>query len=486
MLQHFLQFCSQRKWFLSLVFLGLIAGLCCIRNGHEWGDDFALYLSQANAILKGNTHQLAEYNTWSMQNSDGTLGPFLYPPGYPLFLTLYLKFLPFNWVGIKIFQWLFYMLGTYAFYVFIASFKVKLPKTWILCLLAIVLIHPKIIEFSDRIMSDLWFLVTVYLFFYFLYTKEYQSFSKKILIGLSLVLASLTRVNGLLLIGSWWIYLLSNDENRKVKLKDFLYSLPFVLVVFYFKKIDGQYESNHIDLLSNITVSSVLGNLSLYYKQIGQYVLWHLGFLPETGYAFGIILLFYFGFALKLTERLKLFAPILVWIFLNFALIVIWPIAQGSRYLLPIIPFIIWISILGFNDWIQNQKWNRWISIGFILLIVIQSFASMFFYRFVYNNNKVIGTTQNDIYEKLKLIVPDHEVVAFDKPRWLHLVTNKKCVRKESDSSFFKSKAQFRLITNKSMYSNRFEKLNDSRLDSIYGNADFTLYKRNDLIPREK
>ena len=122
MLQHFLQFCSQRKWFLSLVFLGLIAGLCCIRNGHEWGDDFALYLSQANAILKGNTHQLAEYNTWSMQNSDGTLGPFLYPPGYPLFLTLYLKFLPFNWVGIKIFQWLFYMLGTYAFYVFIASF----------------------------------------------------------------------------------------------------------------------------------------------------------------------------------------------------------------------------------------------------------------------------------------------------------------------------------------------------------------------------
>lgn len=486
MLQHFLRFCSQRKWFLSLVFLGLIAGLCCIRNGHEWGDDFALYLSQANAILKGNTHQLAEYNTWSMQNSDGTLGPFLYPPGYPLFLTFYLKFLPFNWVGIKIFQWLFYMLGAYAFYACISSFKIKLPKTWVLYLLAVVLIHPKIIEFSDRIMSDLWFLVTVYLFFYFLYTTEYQSFSKKILIGLSLVLASLTRVNGFLLIGSWWIHLLSNDENRKDKLKDFLYSLPFVLVVLYFKKIDGQYESNHIDLLSNITVSSVLSNLSLYYKQIGQYVLWHLGFLPETGYVFGIILLFYFGFALKSAERLKLFAPVLVWIFLNFALIVIWPIAQGSRYLLPIIPFIIWISIIGFNDWIQNQKWNRLISIGFILLIVIQAFASMVFYRFVYNNNKVIGTTQVDIYHKVKLMVNDEDVIAFDKPRWLHLVTNKKCVRKESDSSFFKSNAQFRLITNKSMYSNRFEKLNDSRLDSIYGNADFTLYKRNDLIPRKK
>ena len=95
-----------------------------------------------------------------MQNSDGTLGPFLYPPGYPLFLTLYLKFLPFNWVGIKIFQWCFYLLGAYAFYACISSFKIKLPKTWVLYLLAIVLIHPKIIEFSDRLMSDLWFLVT--------------------------------------------------------------------------------------------------------------------------------------------------------------------------------------------------------------------------------------------------------------------------------------------------------------------------------------
>lgn len=486
MLQHFLQFCSQRKWLLLLGFLGLIAGLFCIRNGHEWGDDFALYLSQANAILKGSTQQLAEYNTWSMQNSDGTLGPFLYPPGYPLFLTLYLKFLPFNWVGIKIFQWCFYLLGAYAFYACISSFKIKLPKTWVLHLLAIVLIHPKIIEFSDRLMSDLWFLVTVYLFFYFLYTAEYQSISKKLLIGFSLLLASLTRVNGFLLIGSWWIYIIANEDVLKNKIKDLIVSVPFVLIVVYFKIIDSQYESNHIDVLSSITISSVVNNLSLYYKQIGQYVLWHLGFLPITGQLFGAIVLFFFGNALRSWERLKLFAPVLVWIAVNFALIIVWPIAQGSRYLLPIVPFIIWISIVGFNDWIQNQKWNRWISIGFVLLIVIQAFASMVFYRFVYNTNKVIGTTQEDIYHKVKLMVSDEDVIAFDKPRWLHLVTNKKCVRKESDSSFFKSNAQFRLITNKNMYSNRFKKLNDSRLDSIYGNADFTLYKRNDLIPRKK
>ncbi len=481
MIQSFRQLSKNKKWLLFLGLFAFIGGLFCIRHGHEWGDDFALYLSQANAILKGNTVELARYNTWSMQHSDGTVGPYLYPPGYPLFLTLYLKFFPFSWVGIKIFQWVFYLLGGVAFYYLVSSFKVKLPANWILYVVAIVLIHPKIIEFSDRLMSDLWFLVTVYLFFYFIYATEFSKFSKLFLVGVSLILASLTRVNGFLLIGSWWVFILVDHETKKNKLRDFLMSIPFVLVVLYFKKLDSQYESNHIDLLSTINISTILDNLFLYCKQIGQFVLYHLGFIPITGKLFGIVLLFYFGYALKSIERFKLFAPIIVWIGINFAIIVLWPIAQGTRYLLPIIPFIIWIAVVGFNDWIENQKLNRWISVVFICFLVLQSGASMTFYRFFYNANKVIGPTQTDIYDKLQLMVDDKEVIAFDKPRWLHLATNKKCIRKQSDSSFFASPAKYWLITNRNIYNGRLKKFSDQRLDSIYGNADFTLYRRNDL-----
>jgi hypothetical protein len=258
-------------------------------------------------------------------------------------------------------------------------------------------------------------------------------------------------------------------------------SIPFVLIVLYFKKIDNQYEANHIDLLSSISISSIWANFLMYFQQIGQYVIWHLSFIKISGYIFGFILLFYFGFALKSVERLKLFAPIVVWIGINFAIIVLWPLAQGTRYLLPIIPFVIWIAVVGFNDWIDNQKLNRWISFVFICFLVLQSAASMTFYRFFYNANKVIGTTQTDIYDKVKLTVEDNEVIAFDKPRWLHLATNKKCIRKQSDSAFFASPAKYRLITNKNIYHGRVIKLTDTRLDSIYGNADFTLYRRNDL-----
>jgi hypothetical protein len=331
-------------------------------------------------------------------------------------------------------------------------------------------------------MSDLWFLVTVYLFFYFLYTTEFSKPSKIFLTGISLILASITRVNGFILIGSWWIYLWSNEEDKKSKIKDLFVSLPFVLIVLYFKKLDSQYESNHFDLLSTINISTILDNLFLYCNQIGQFVLYHLGFLPLTGKLFGIVLFFYFGYALKSIERLKLFAPILIWVLTNFVLIVVWPIPQGTRYLLPIIPFIIWIAVVGFNDWIQNQKINKVISFSFIVLLLIQSLASIGFYRFAINTNKVIGVSQADIYQHIENLVADDDIIAFDKPRWLHLVTNKKCIRKLSDSTFFNSAAKYWLITNKNIYHGRNNKLTNPKLDSIYGNAEFTLYRRNDFL----
>lgn len=483
MLKELLQYLAEKKWFLLLGLFAFIGGILILQNGHEWGDDFALYLSQANAILKGNTHQLAEYNTWSMQHSDGTIGPYLYPPGYPLFLSLYLKFFSFSWIGIKIYQWFFYVLGTIAFYSLITKFKLKVGPIFSLFLMALVLVHPKVLEFADRIMSDLWFLVTVYLFFYFLYSTEYSKRSQYALIGISLILASITRVNGFLLIGSWWIFILVKDELWSFKIREFMLSLPVVIIVLYLKKIDNQYEANHMDLFSVITLETILSNLKDYIWMISSYVFWHLRFFDFVGYIFFIPTIIFFLYGLRTLDRIKIFAPILMWIAVNFVLVVVWPIPQGTRYLLPIVPFIFWIAIVGLNEWIQNVKLNKMVAWGLVIILFVQSLASIWFYKFIENTNKVVGKNQSDIYNHIEKIVSDNDVIAFDKPRWLHLVTNKKCIRKQSDSTFFNSPAKYWLITNKNIYRPTYDnKLNNPKLDSIYGNAEFTLYRRNDLL----
>jgi hypothetical protein len=62
------------------------------------------------------------------------------------------------------------------------------------------------------------------------------------------------------------------------------------------------------------------------------------------------------------------------------------------------------------------------------------------------------------------------------------LITNKKVIRKSSDSSFFNSQANYLLKKRIGIYSKRPEFVTDKRLDSVYGNKDYILYRRNDLL----
>lgn len=459
-------------------------------NGHEWGDDFALYLSQAFALIKGNTQELAQYNTWSMQNSDGTLGPYLYPPGYPLFLSIYLKFLPFNWIGIKIFQWVFYLLGVVAFYKLLQNNQHKLPNLGVLFLVALALMHPKYIQFADRLMSDLWFIVTVFLFFYFLYVQEFSHFKRILLVGITLILASLTRVNGFLLLGSWVLKISLKKQDKKLKIQEFLAFLPFALLVAYIKKVDSQYESNHIHLLTSISWDSIIENLKCYLIELINFPL-HLFMEILPGFLFylvsmiaGVVIILCFIKGIKSKENLVYFSPILFWVLVNFAIIVIWPIGQGTRYLLPIVPFFFWIVLGGFNDYLKKSKFfflSNKIYLALIGVILIQFVADVVYFGFLVSRNEVIGISQNDMYQKIKEKVGDNEVIAFDKPRWLHLVTNKKAIRKSEDSTLFSSKAHYLLHIKEGIYTNRSYQFYDERLDSVYANKDFILYRRNDL-----
>lgn len=484
MFQQFFQIKNKNKWIIFLFFVGIFGGLIVIQDGHEWGDDFALYISQAHAILTGNADKLASYNTWSMQHSDGVIGPYLYPPGYPYFLATYLRVIPFSWVGLKVFQWIFYALGVFAFYSFLNKKEFQLNFWPIIFLIALVFLHPKYVQFADRLMSDLWFLTTLFTFFYYLYFGQSFGNFRYVLIGFSLILTSITRVNGFLLIGSWWLYLLLEEIQWKNKLKNIGLTLPFVFVVLWFKKIDGQYESNHIDLLNSITIQSIFQNCQLYLSDISTFAFSLLGILLEIfrlNILLGLVLLFLFIKGLTSMKQLILFAPILSWIALNLLLILVWPIGQGTRYLLPILPFIYLIAMVGLQHMIKSKLWLTRISVMLVIVIFIQFLATVYFFGFVQSRNDIVGNTQNDMYRQIKLRVKDNEIIAFDKPRWLHLATDKKVVRKLTTQSFFESEAIYLLKKRVDIYSKREFNISDSRLDSVYGNKDFILYRRNDL-----
>ena len=57
-------------------------------SGHDWGDDFALYLRQAKALAIGNVGEVVSDNRFAIENSAwSTFSPYTYPWGWPLVLA---------------------------------------------------------------------------------------------------------------------------------------------------------------------------------------------------------------------------------------------------------------------------------------------------------------------------------------------------------------------------------------------------------------
>lgn len=58
------------------------------RQGHWWGDDWALYVRQAEALLDGHTGRVSADNRFTVETSRGpAFSPPLYPWGFPLLLA---------------------------------------------------------------------------------------------------------------------------------------------------------------------------------------------------------------------------------------------------------------------------------------------------------------------------------------------------------------------------------------------------------------
>lgn len=65
------------------VFIGLFH-VATIRTGHEWADDFSMYILQARNIVDGMPYAETGY-IYNPQNPN--IGTRSYPPGFPLLLT---------------------------------------------------------------------------------------------------------------------------------------------------------------------------------------------------------------------------------------------------------------------------------------------------------------------------------------------------------------------------------------------------------------
>lgn len=81
-------------WTIALtvvVAVGAVTAILLHRNGHNQGDDFALYLRQARSIFDGDPAQVVSDNRFAVLNSGGAFSPIAYPWVFPLLLSPFVK-----------------------------------------------------------------------------------------------------------------------------------------------------------------------------------------------------------------------------------------------------------------------------------------------------------------------------------------------------------------------------------------------------------
>jgi hypothetical protein len=89
-----------------VVLLAAVAYFCKVfyQPGHDWGDDFALYIHQAMGLVHGNAGEVAALNRYTVDNSGwNSFSPLVYPWGFPILIAPIVAIWGANYAKLKLF-----------------------------------------------------------------------------------------------------------------------------------------------------------------------------------------------------------------------------------------------------------------------------------------------------------------------------------------------------------------------------------------------
>lgn len=371
---------------LGIVLLSSVLIAMCIHPGHDWGDDFALYISQAKAInnySSGGLDTLYKLNKYCVEHSKTDFGPYLYPNGFPLLLTAIVYLKGINFISIKIFCAAFFILSLpIIFLLFNQSFK---DRKLVIFIVGCIAFHPSFLKFSDNVLSDFPFLFFCLLSIYLI--PKCTSVVSQILLGILIFFTYSIRDIGIILLPTLfayqWQYIFSKKKT-KISCHVFPYiTFAVFFLLSYFLLPRGT--SNHFNMLFN---SSLLWH-RIYFNMIYYCNLMCLYFFPGVINLFlriSFLVIIAILFCLGAIYSFKRYLHFLVFTSLVFFILLIWVGVQGDRFIFPIIPFILFFLVKGLET-ILDKINNRYFKIiPFLYLAVLLGYGTISAVNYSYIN----------------------------------------------------------------------------------------------------
>jgi hypothetical protein len=420
-------------WLLPLM-VGAGLFFINIKPYHDWGDDFAQYLQQAENLTKGKA--LGE-SSYQFNPSFSRIGPQVYPPGFSLFLSFIHPVdgslnLEQAQVLISFFGLLFVLFS----HLLLRSFGIQ--RIWALVISILLIYHPYFIHQKSEVLSDIpfaaLFLGSVY---FFTLAKKWQGF---ILAGILGGLAICTRSVGLVLPLAALFYLLFNLRSKINWRHPLIFVLSCLVVGVGLNYTLGYYRVNQNGYAP--LFSSTSGFWAILNFNFTQYLeTFEQLFIPDGNSHIHIFLVIlqkiaigalFVGAFIKLRQK-RSFINILVILYLG--VLMVYPYTGGYRFLIPLLPiFMLWI-IAGFHA-IKLRKFAYVNLLASLVCILLLASYWPELSRFKQTEKQAFPGPQLPealaLYEWLERI-PDEQTVLFGKPRALAYYTGQNTVATEPE-----------------------------------------------------
>jgi hypothetical protein len=397
--------------------------LSTIREGHDWGDDFSMYIRHAQNLARGESYADTGY-IYNPQNP--VVGPRVYPPGFPVVLAPVVGIFGLDLRPMKIL-----VLGFFvgSLMVMVRLFRTVLPPPWLTALVLIVGLNPFFWELKDHVLSDIPFLFFCLLSLYLFTQADAPDASRgrratlAVLSGVAAYAAYATRSLAFTLIPCF----IAHDlfRHRKIGANATLATAVAVALAGV-QHVFWVHDASYFDLLSN-PLAAARQNVFAYLQALAD--LWENGysssarkiaFLAATALAaVGYVKSFRAG-----PSVLHLFPP------LYLAPVILWPSYQGMRFLIPIVPFYFCYCLIGVHrmDAAAARRWDARNAVFVVFLAaVLASYAGRYStLPFGPLAEGIAKQESRELFEFVTAATAPDDVLVFSRPRALALMTGRR------------------------------------------------------------
>lgn len=437
-----------------LIILGFIA-IFALEKGHTWGDDFAMYILQAQAITHFDLKDLMEKSGFCFANSETFIGPLSYPWGFPCLLSIIVGIFGLNLFAMKVYMILFFLLGLLVTAI---MFKNSLGTYLTILLIGCLGLNPFMLQFVNNILSDypyfFFSLLAVYLIqrMYFERKDISHKIFDRVLIGAIIFSCYSIRSNGIVLLSLLFIVQCVELEWCNIsKLhsriwKSWFEILPYIifgLAVIISNQFLPQ-DITHVAILKSL-------NTGLIEEIVTQNIVYYFVLVLPTEffhgkYAMMVYLITVLLVLIGLTIRAKKDYHYFIFMASTLGVYLIWPSYQGLRYFIPLLPFYLYFFFYGvkyLSELIRPKNKLHLLpaAVGLCLLVYFSS-GSLPHLKCAMNENAVDGPFDAHTSQMTNFLIKytsKDSIYFFFKPRILMLLTNHKAALKSqpADMAYF-------------------------------------------------